>query len=359
MPSAFISYAHEDREFVLALADYLERQGLDVRYDQVALHVGDSLIRAISQEIADGDFLIAVVSPASASSEWCRKELALALTQSINEARVKVLPVRFRGGDMPPELQDTYWADADADNIETLARRVAAAMQAHLQGRSTDAAREAQEAEGVAGPPPHEEVVGDVDVSRIDEVAQRVWDVIDAWARFSRPGWNIADIESEQRRLRWALDALPEHVRGALPLVEQLAEADWDGYFGITERDAAERDLREEMRSVRTQVATGLPVTRRWLIDEYLGTRPVRRDAACHLWQIRRGEESHLVDVLISRTALGADNEHLPKEVVRAKETNGRSVVAALLALDEPPDEVMVSTAGVSMSGHEDAEWEG
>jgi hypothetical protein len=55
--SAFISYAHEDQEFVLALVDHLQEQGLDIRYDQVALHIGDSLIRAIPSEIAEGDFL--------------------------------------------------------------------------------------------------------------------------------------------------------------------------------------------------------------------------------------------------------------------------------------------------------------
>ena len=230
-------------------------------------------------------------------------------------------------------------------------------MQAHLEGRSTDAERDARAAEGVSGPPAHEEVVGDVDVARIDEVAQRVWAVFDAWADLFRGG-NVAEVESEQRRLRWALDALPERVRAALPLVAHLAEAD-GSHLMNTDRDEAERDLREEMLSVRTQVATGLPVTRRWLVDDYLGTRPVRRDAECHMLQIRRGEESHIVDVLISRTALLSDNDRLPKEVVRAKETNGRSVVAGLAALDEPPEEVMVSTAGVSMSGSEEAEGEG
>jgi len=89
--SAFISYSHEDQEFVLVLVQHLQRQGLEIRYDQVALHIGDSLIRAVSHEIAEGDFLIAVVSPTSANSEWCQKELSLAMTQGIAERRVKVL----------------------------------------------------------------------------------------------------------------------------------------------------------------------------------------------------------------------------------------------------------------------------
>jgi hypothetical protein len=75
--SAFISYAHEEQEFVLAMVEHLQAQGLDVRYDRVVLHIGDSLIRAISQEITEGDFLIAVISPDSIVSDWCQREVAL------------------------------------------------------------------------------------------------------------------------------------------------------------------------------------------------------------------------------------------------------------------------------------------
>jgi hypothetical protein len=45
---------------------------------------------------------------------------------------------------------------------------------------------------------------------------------------------------------------------------------------------------------------------------------------------------------------MASANEHLPPEVARAKETNGRSVVASLLGLDEPPEEPSVTTAGIS-----------
>jgi hypothetical protein len=40
--SAFISYAHEDQEFMLALVEPLQAQGLDIRYDRVVLNIGDS-----------------------------------------------------------------------------------------------------------------------------------------------------------------------------------------------------------------------------------------------------------------------------------------------------------------------------
>jgi TIR domain len=144
VPSAFVSYGHEDQEFVLSLVEHLQLQGLDITYDQIVLEIGDSLIRRISAAIIEGDFLIAVISPASVNSEWCQKELAIAETQGINEQRVKVLPVRFQGVEMPPMLQDTVWADADRDDIKTVARRLARAITAHIEGREGDAARDAE-----------------------------------------------------------------------------------------------------------------------------------------------------------------------------------------------------------------------
>jgi hypothetical protein len=348
--SAFVSYAHEDQELVLALIERLQNQGLDVRYDQVVLQIGDSLIRVISQEISDGDFLIAIVSPDSVESEWCQKELALAETQGINEHRVKVLPVRFRGVEMPPMLHDIYWADADRDDVETLARRLAAAIRANREGREDDAAREADEAEEADGVPAHAEIAGDVNVAAIDEVAERVWDLFAAWAGIWRGG-NVADLEDPQRRLRWALGNLPERVRTGLPLVTKIAEADWDEFFADTERADGERDIREELHSLRTQVAQGLPVTHRWIIVADEGEKiPVRRDAVSYLWPIRRGKEERWIQVYISRTALISDDEHLPREVAQAKATDGRSVVVTLLALGDPPEEVMVTTAGISLT---------
>jgi hypothetical protein len=96
-----------------------------------------------------------------------------------------------------------------------------------------------------------------------------------------RDGGNIRDLADPQRRLRWALDGLPDRVRAALPLVEQFATATWDEYFGATEVADAEPHIREELRAVRTRVAQGLPVSRRWLVTADLGQvsagRPRRR----------------------------------------------------------------------------------
>ena len=270
------------------------------------------------------------------------------MTQGIDERRVKVLPVRYRSAPIPPMLLDTFWADADADDVETLARRLSGAMQAHLEGRGEEATREAEQVESAGRLPAHAEVVGDALVAQIEEVAKIVWDLCEAWASvWDGPPANLADLRDPQRRLRWVVDNLPDDVRESLPLVRRLASED-DNYFANEpEWDEVEADLRAELRSVRTQLAQGLPVTRRWAIDDYLGKMSTRRDAVLHLWQIRRGDETERVEVFITASAI-ASTEGLPAEVVDAKTTNGRSVVTTLLALDEPPPSVMVSTVGVS-----------
>lgn len=345
-----MSYAHEDHEFVLALVPRLQEAGLDIRYDRVVLQIGDSLIERISAEIAEGDFLIAVISPDSVASGWCRHELAVAATQGINEQRVKVLPVKFRGAAMPSVLADKYWADADRESIETIARRLAAAMNAYLEGRGADAATDAQEAPEAPGQAAHEEVAGDAAVADIDAAADRAMDVFDPWIGMLHGG-NIRDIQSAQRRLRLALDKLPGRARLGLPLVAELARADWDGFFGVLDPDAVERDIRDEILSVRTQVAQGLPVTMRWRIAADLG--PVSaggRDAESFLWEIERGDESRRVQFFISGTAVATGEEYLPEDVAEARRTNGRSAVAGLLSLEDPPRQVMATTAGISLT---------
>jgi hypothetical protein len=75
-----VHYAHEDRELARALAAALAERGLQVWIDEGELKVGDSLIERIATAIAEIDFFLALVSHASRDSNWCRKELALAVT---------------------------------------------------------------------------------------------------------------------------------------------------------------------------------------------------------------------------------------------------------------------------------------
>ena len=74
------------------------------------------------------------------------------------------------------------------------------------------------------------------------------------------------------------------------------------------------------------------------------------RDATAYLWELQRGDETRRITVYISGTAMASANEGLPQEVVVAKNTRGRSVLSMLVALDDPPRQVMVTTAGISLT---------
>jgi hypothetical protein len=134
--AVFLSHAHADKDLAAPLASALTERGLRVWIDDRELRLGDSVIERVSQAIAEGDFLVAIVSPDSTKSEWCRRELALAANKGINEKSIVVLPVRYRSATMPASLADRYWVDADHTDVATLADRIAADIQRHRGGDS-------------------------------------------------------------------------------------------------------------------------------------------------------------------------------------------------------------------------------
>lgn len=90
--ACFISYNHADKPLAEALADGLRRAGYRVWIDSGELRVGDSLVAAISGAIDQVDFVVALVSSTSVESQWCQKEISLAMTGEIAQKGITVLP---------------------------------------------------------------------------------------------------------------------------------------------------------------------------------------------------------------------------------------------------------------------------
>ncbi len=129
--SIFISYAHADKDLARALAEELRHHGLKVWIDEGELKVGDSLIERLATAIAEIDFFLALVSDSSRDSNWCRKELALAVTGELGREGVKVLPVRVDGVSMPAALLDVLYLELDAENVAEVAAKIADAVPKH------------------------------------------------------------------------------------------------------------------------------------------------------------------------------------------------------------------------------------
>jgi|GEM_PF-3368504 len=118
-PAVFISYAHEDRAAAHEIAFGLQKRGCEVWIDQGELAVGDSIVERLAAGIAEVDFVIAVISKHSVESQWCRKEISLALTQELDlEGRFgvrRVLPLRLGEVTMPPTLRDKLYLEVSVE----------------------------------------------------------------------------------------------------------------------------------------------------------------------------------------------------------------------------------------------------
>jgi hypothetical protein len=111
----FISYSHQDSEFVDRLALQLVKARALVWLDRWELNVGDSLVRRVEEAVAGASALIVVLSNASVASEWCRKELSAGLVRELEEKRVVVMPVRLDDCTFPLFLREKKFADFRTD----------------------------------------------------------------------------------------------------------------------------------------------------------------------------------------------------------------------------------------------------
>jgi hypothetical protein len=107
----FISYSHQDKEFVDQLAAQLVRNRVYIWLDRWELHVGDSITFRIEDAITNAGALLVILSRASVESPWCRREMNGGLVRELEERRVVVLPVLVEDCTVPLFLRDKLYAD--------------------------------------------------------------------------------------------------------------------------------------------------------------------------------------------------------------------------------------------------------
>ncbi|MEK8017543.1 MAG: toll/interleukin-1 receptor domain-containing protein, partial [Candidatus Parabeggiatoa sp.] len=77
---AFISYSRQDsRDFAIKLQKNLTAQGFDIWLDLHDINAGDDFQKRIDTAIENAQRLIYIISPGAVNSEYCAKELALAV----------------------------------------------------------------------------------------------------------------------------------------------------------------------------------------------------------------------------------------------------------------------------------------
>lgn len=111
----FISYSHQDKDFVSSLATMLVAARHSIWIDQWELNAGDSIIEKVQDAVGDADALLVVLSKASVESEWCKKELRTALVRELDEKKTLVIPCLIEDCDIPVFLREKMYADFRTD----------------------------------------------------------------------------------------------------------------------------------------------------------------------------------------------------------------------------------------------------
>ncbi|CAM3869496.1 toll/interleukin-1 receptor domain-containing protein [Parendozoicomonas haliclonae] len=107
----FISYSHENKEFVDKLAMQLVQRNINIWLDRWELNIGDSLIDKVQDAVDGASALLVIMSKASIASAWCKKELTSGFLRELEEKRVVVMPVLLEDCDIPIFARDKFYAD--------------------------------------------------------------------------------------------------------------------------------------------------------------------------------------------------------------------------------------------------------
>ena len=119
MAQIFISYSRKDIGFVRRLAGDLEKAGYDVWWDLTDLRGGDDWPRVIPAAIEASQYVIVVLSPNSAISDWVQKETTQALG-----SRKKIIPIMLKPSPVPFSLNNINYVNFSSgeytDNLKAL-----------------------------------------------------------------------------------------------------------------------------------------------------------------------------------------------------------------------------------------------
>jgi hypothetical protein len=109
----FISYSHDDLEWVREFADRLKQEGLNVVSDEVVLRPGAVLLHAVESAIRDSAHGLLVFSPASVASGWVEQEYVTLMGRSIEHKQlfIPVLIGAVTIDDLPEFARTRYFAD--------------------------------------------------------------------------------------------------------------------------------------------------------------------------------------------------------------------------------------------------------
>ena len=112
----FICYSNKDRSFAIKLATDLTKKKITVWLDRWEMLPGDSLYDKIQTGIRDSCWFAIILSPDSAESKWCKKELHQAFEEEFQRKKVFVIPILYKDCNIPGFLKEKVYVNMSNNN---------------------------------------------------------------------------------------------------------------------------------------------------------------------------------------------------------------------------------------------------
>jgi len=109
--SVFISYSHEDREYVDGLSYLLGGHNIKVWRDLWQISPGEDFSTRIEEALRQVTAVCVVVSGHSLNSPWVEREIQAALTRASGDPDFVVLPILRDDIDLPSVLRRRIFVD--------------------------------------------------------------------------------------------------------------------------------------------------------------------------------------------------------------------------------------------------------
>jgi hypothetical protein len=134
MAKIFLSYSRQDQAFVSQLADSLAPYGHTAFFDDVIVP-GQEWESALSHALQAADALVAIISPASAESQFVMTEIGAALAYARESGRMLVIPVILDDTKIPVPLRSVQAIFARDRSPLDVASEIEKALTAFLGAR--------------------------------------------------------------------------------------------------------------------------------------------------------------------------------------------------------------------------------
>jgi tetratricopeptide (TPR) repeat protein len=107
----FVSYGHEDVDWVGTLVANLHRDGFEVFLDQWEIIGGDRVTGRLEAGLRGSTHGVLVISPHALSRPWVIEEYQVLLRQAVEDPGRRLIPVLYRDAALPPFIANRHWVD--------------------------------------------------------------------------------------------------------------------------------------------------------------------------------------------------------------------------------------------------------